>query len=191
MWHLGQAATDRQSLQQKDHKEDIHRIWIFFFRTISISAKASVLVFDRHTPKKVNLKFNGKVLTCSVGRTHICVIDTANRLQCWGQNKSVKLGVGHNSSNEMSPAMVSQGDNAIKISAGEAHISFVKNDATVWCFGNKYNGQLGNESNDNSNTPVKVTLLSALVTPLNIGAGLFHMCISTNVINIIYCLGTR
>lgn len=50
-------------------------------------------------------------------------------------------------------------DNAIlvsKISAGADHTCLLKADGTVWCWGGNSSGQLGNGSNLDSTSPVKV-----------------------------------
>jgi alpha-tubulin suppressor-like RCC1 family protein len=57
------------------------------------------------------------------------------------------------------------------ISAGDAHTVALKSDGNVWAWGDNYRGQLGDDTTDDSTTPLPVLNLSGIVT---IAAGGSH-----------------
>jgi alpha-tubulin suppressor-like RCC1 family protein len=92
-----------------------------------------------------------------VGYTHTCAISTAATVKCWGANSSGQLGLGDTSArgdgpNEMGDnlASVSLGTGAFGIPrtaadlvASDVHTCALLDDATVKCWGNASQGQLG------------------------------------------------
>ena len=64
------------------------------------------------------------------------------------------------------------GSNVTQIAAGLAHSCALTTAGAVQCWGNNANGQLGNNSNTNSSTPVAVSSLGSGVAAIS--AGQFH-----------------
>lgn len=59
--------------------------------------------------------------------------------------------------------------NIIAIAAGGNHTVCIRSDGSVWTFGSNFNGQLGNDSKTDSNTPVQVSNLSGIITAVSGG----------------------
>ena len=113
------------------------------------------------------------VTAISAGASHTCASLAARTVQCWGTGDSGQLGNGADD-NSPTPVSVSQiAGLAAQISAGNSHSCAVLLDETVQCWGLNDNGQLGNDDNTNSNTPVVVSSISAVA---EVSAGSSHTC---------------
>jgi alpha-tubulin suppressor-like RCC1 family protein len=86
-------------------------------------------------------------------------------VQCFGSNAAGQLGRGNAVTLDATPASV-QGlsSGAVTISAGASHACAVTPAGEVMCWGLNDFGQLGDNSQDNSNLPVVVPFFSALAT---------------------------
>ncbi len=60
-----------------------------------------------------------------------------------------------------------------QVAAGDSHACAVRNDGTVWCWGNNSNGQLGDGTATDRDAPVQVTMLKNAVA---VGAGAASSC---------------
>lgn len=93
----------------------------------------------------------------------------------WGLNDAGQLGNGSNTNSNV-PVQVSNLSDVAAISAGGpttggGHSLAVKDDATVWAWGDNSSGQLGIGSNDLSRMPVQVSSLSGVTA---VAAGTLH-----------------
>jgi alpha-tubulin suppressor-like RCC1 family protein len=128
------------------------------------------------------------VAKVAVGGEHSCAVTVDGVVACWGDNGYGELGNGTNGSTQFSvtPFSVTGGALAGKtvtnITAGQYHTCAVTSDGTAACWGNNGNGQLGNGTTINSNTPVAVTMSGALTgkTVTDITAGGGHTCAVTS-----------
>lgn len=84
-------------------------------------------------------------------------------LMCWGTY--YKLG------SDLEPGKVAGLNNIVAISLGGKHTLALKDDGTVWAWGNNWHGQLGNGQTLGSRTPVRVEGLSDVTA---ISAGWTH-----------------
>jgi alpha-tubulin suppressor-like RCC1 family protein len=93
---------------------------------------------------------------------HTCGIRAGGVAYCWGGNGYLKLGNGEldQNSNKASPFPVLtdgvSGTGFTQIMAGYEHTCGLRNDNSVWCWGNWHYGILGNGSTANSPVPVRV-----------------------------------
>jgi len=127
------------------------------------------------TNSNVPVKVMGlnKVKAVSAGGEHTCALTHDGAVWCWGDNRYGQLG---NYSNSYLPAeltaevpMQVDGLSEVKaIRAYATHTCVIKDDDFLWCWGNNKNGELGNASVTNSNTPVRVEGLSR-VTAMGTG----------------------
>ncbi|MEI8159247.1 MAG: hypothetical protein WCH60_20490, partial [Burkholderiales bacterium] len=84
----------------------------------------------------------------SAGNVHTCAVLRSGEVQCWGSNNSGALGADWGSGvtqllSSTSPLLVSGISNAKTISVGQSHTCVVLGDASVRCWGENINGQLG------------------------------------------------
>jgi hypothetical protein len=86
-------------------------------------------------------------------------------VQCFGSNAAGQLGRGNAVSLDAAPASV-QGlsSGAVTVSAGASHACAITPAGDVMCWGLNDFGQLGDNTQDNSNLPVAVPFFSALPT---------------------------
>lgn len=94
--------------------------------------------------------------TVSLGTYHTCGIKSGDELWCWGGNNSGQLGVGTNTESEILPLHVSPENGWKSIAAGYQHSCAIRGDASLWCWGNGEQGQLGTGERDRTNLPVRV-----------------------------------
>jgi alpha-tubulin suppressor-like RCC1 family protein len=85
-------------------------------------------------------------------------------LTAWGNDFLGQLGDGTYVHKRTSPVEVSNFDGAqLKaIAGGDTHSLAIKDDGTVWAWGENRSGQLGDGTTTNSNTPVQVSDLDGV-----------------------------
>ena len=123
------------------------------------------------TPIKVNGIAN--VSAISAGEGHLLMLSTDKTVWAMGANSRGQLGDG-TTTNRPSPVQVVGLTNVTRIAAGEDEFSLaLKEDGTIWAWGNNFSGQLGpgggNLDFSPHANPVQVTSLPAGMT--NISAG--------------------
>jgi hypothetical protein len=106
------------------------------------------------------------------GIEHTCAIKTNGSLWCWGWNFYYQLGDGgtnYPSTNIPVQIMLS---GVVDISAGGIHTCAIKQDSSLWCWGDNFAGQLGDGTNVSKSTPVQI-ISSGVVA---VSAGGHHTC---------------
>jgi alpha-tubulin suppressor-like RCC1 family protein len=101
------------------------------------------------------------VTQISAGRGHTLALKSDGTVWAWGDNYYGQLGVNSftNSATPVQVLGVGGFDylrDIIHVSAGHNHSLALKNDGTVWAWGDNYYGQLGNNSTSTWTTPVQV-----------------------------------
>ena len=133
-------------------------------------------------PIEVNSDFYGTPLQISAGATHTCVVTAPSGLvNCWGKSDKKQLGSSLSYSGSPVRAGGSGFTNNIQVSAGHEHSCSVKTDGSVWCWGGKNWGKLGNGENANTTTsnPVRVKGVDGdgfLTGMIQVSAGDEHTC---------------
>lgn len=100
----------------------------------------------------------GPVTQIFAGGNHSCALKPDGTLWCWGDNRSGQLGVGDTESRSL-PVQVAPealGNQVAAAYAGGAHTCAVKNDFSVWCWGNNQYGQVDGKAGAGSPAPVRV-----------------------------------
>ena len=119
------------------------------------------------------------------GGSSTCALKTDGTVWCWGYNFSGQLG-NNSGTDKRTPVQVlgvgGSGNltEVAQIIAGTSHTCAVKNEGTVWCWGNNSFGQLGNNSATVKLTPIQVLGLGAsgnLTDVSQITAGSYHNCV--------------
>ncbi len=95
----------------------------------------------------------------SVGSNHACGLDTNGLAYCWGLNSNGQLGDG-TLTNRASPTLVATryvGLNGLgTVSAGMTHTCAVSFQSLVFCWGDNFQGELGDGTTNPSMVPVRV-----------------------------------
>ena len=141
-----------------------------------------------NTPVKVNGLRRG-VIAISGGRNHTCALTRAGVAKCWGNNDYGQLGNGSNVGSNIPVNVNGLSTGVIAISAGHIQTCVVTSEGGVQCWGDNDYGQLGNESNTGSNTPVDVNGLSWGVTVIS--AASWHACALTQNEGVALCWGNN
>jgi alpha-tubulin suppressor-like RCC1 family protein len=128
---------------------------------------------ESDVPVTVQGLANG-ALGVSAGGAHTCAINAAGGVLCWGSNETGALGNGNNGDSSTPVQVVGLTSGVVEVAAGLGHSCARTDTGNVFCWGNGFNGQLGNGQTTSTNAPVPVTGLGA--PALAIGAGANHSC---------------
>lgn len=116
-------------------------------------------MINRNTPVAV-IGLDGHALALTAGGQHSCALTDAGGVKCWGRNDFGQLGDGTNT-NRTAPVEVAGLTGSVSaVSAGHMHTCAVMTTGSVKCWGRNGNGQLGDGTTRDRNTPVDVSGLS-------------------------------
>jgi uncharacterized delta-60 repeat protein len=118
------------------------------------------------------------VTAISVGATHTCALTVTGGVKCWGDNSAGELGDGTTISRNRPVNVHGLTSGVIAISSGWASTCALTSSGGVKCWGENYNGQLGNGNNTDSATPVNVDGLNGGVIAISVGTR--HACAVVN-----------
>jgi alpha-tubulin suppressor-like RCC1 family protein len=118
------------------------------------------------------------VVSIAAGEFHTCAVTNAGGVKCWGQNDKGQLGNDNNIDSYVPVDVTGLPIGGVTVAAGGDHSCAVTNAGGVKCWGNNDKGQLGNDSNINSNVPVDVSGLSGVIA---ITTGYWHTCAVTGL----------
>ncbi len=98
----------------------------------------------------------------AVGNEHSCAITTEGELYCWGANWDGQLGDG-SWENSATPVQVSSSETwkFVVSSGGARHTCAISISDELHCWGQNHEGQLGDGTYNNANTPQQVQLQSS------------------------------
>ena len=134
---------------------------------------------ERTTPITVNLGSGVSAIGVSSGESHTCAVLSDNRVKCWGLNANGQIGDGTTTDRHIPAYSSLGGTGALRVSAGSFHTCAITLDRNVMCWGENWNGQLGDSSNVDRNTPVEVSIPSNS-SAISIDSGAFHSCLGMN-----------
>ena len=102
------------------------------------------------------------VTSIAAGGVHSLALKNDGTVWAWGNGYDGGLGNNSNASSSVPVQVVGPGGvgnlaGVTSIAAGGRYSLALKNDGTVWAWGNGYDGGLGNNSNASSSVPVQVT----------------------------------
>jgi alpha-tubulin suppressor-like RCC1 family protein len=117
------------------------------------------------------------VVEIKAGERHTCVLTSAGGVKCWGFNHDGQLGDGQGSDRSRPVDVVGLTTGVKAITAGWRHACAVTTAGGAKCWGNNHDGQLGDGTDIDRNTPQNVVGLLEKVTAIR--AGERHTCALT------------
>ena len=116
---------------------------------------------NQYTPVQVlNLE---DIIAIDSSHTSRLALKNDGTVWSWGSNLFGQLGTGLLMEDLAEPRQMVEIDDAVAISAGDAHSLMLRRDGTVWGVGANVVGQLGNGENENVPSPVQVIGLTGAV----------------------------
>jgi alpha-tubulin suppressor-like RCC1 family protein len=128
---------------------------------------------QRTTPVDVTGLTSG-VLSVTTGIQHTCALTVGGGVKCWGDNSIAQLGDGTTSDSATPVNTLGLGSGVAGVAAGGFHTCAVTLAGAAKCWGNNFDGQLGDGTTIPRTTPTTVLRMSDGVTA--IGAGGYHTC---------------
>lgn len=130
-------------------------------------------------PRKVEADINFSIV--EAGQQYSLAIDNDGNIWAWGINEDGQLGNGEKGDSQYinpickkNPVQITNGTRFIKLAAGKTHSLALDIEGNVWAWGNNFDGQLGDGTNQYSLTPKKVFCDKNIT---NITAGDYHSII--------------
>ncbi|HXY25552.1 MAG TPA: Ig-like domain-containing protein [Candidatus Acidoferrum sp.] len=115
----------------------------------------------------------GSAVNITAGYLHTCAVLSGGSVQCWGSNGYGQLGFSNPSTNYASlPTQIPGLSFVSSIAAGLYHTCVLEVTATIYCWGDNAQGQLGNNTTTNSSSPVQ----ALIGNPKALVAGGNHTC---------------
>jgi alpha-tubulin suppressor-like RCC1 family protein len=112
---------------------------------------------EEHLPQQI-LRPTAAWASVSVGWGFACATRKDGALWCWGSNTDGQLGTGSRTNVTRPHQVTTPGVTGwASVSAGENHTCAVRADATLWCWGANFHGQLGTGSTTGNDVPQQVT----------------------------------
>jgi len=115
----------------------------------------------------------------AAGRGQTCVLTSSGGVKCWGVNDQGQLGNANNTNSSVPVDVSGLGAGITAVAVGSKHACALTSGGQVKCWGANDSGQLGNESNTDSNIPVDVAGLDKAVVSA-VAAGKAHTCVLTS-----------
>jgi alpha-tubulin suppressor-like RCC1 family protein/subtilisin family serine protease len=116
---------------------------------------------SRYTPIKISNLSN--VRAVKAGQDHSVALTNTGNVYTWGVNSQGQLGLGRYDVYNPLPEKNQYLDGIIQIAAGAYHSVALKNDGTVWAWGNNESGQLGDGTTITRWSPVQINNLTNVI----------------------------
>ncbi len=125
----------------------------------------------------------------AAGGSHVCIVDSTDRVFCWGSNSNGQLGTGGPPDGVIRPTQVGTVNNVGFIIAGNFH-SCAFGPSGSWCWGKGTQGELGDGKLANSGLPVSIDLGSTTGIK-TAAAGASHTCAIVGTPRDVLCWGNN
>jgi len=104
----------------------------------------------------------GGIVQAEAGGRHNLALGANGTVWSWGQNTSGQLGDGGQVDRPRTPAQVPGLTGIVQVAAGDTHSLALRNDGTVWAWGENSAGQLGDGTTTDRYLPVRVAGLTGV-----------------------------
>jgi alpha-tubulin suppressor-like RCC1 family protein len=141
-----------------------------YFHTCTLTSEGDVWCWGENTagelgdgtnagsPSPVKtIGLEGGVLAIVAGGSHTCALTKTGGVKCWGDNSFGQLGDGTTAGRSTPADVAGLTGGVIAVAAGASHTCAMLTGGTVKCWGANGNGQLGDGTNVDRNTPVAVS----------------------------------
>lgn len=109
------------------------------------------------------------------GYWHTCArMSATNGLKCWGQNQEGQVGDRTTFQKLVPVDVYGLSSGTAQVEAGGKHTCAVLDTGLVKCWGRNFDGNLGDGTTENRNTPVQVSGLTTGVSDISVGVS--HTC---------------
>jgi len=115
--------------------------------------------FGSYTPYKVGTDTDWR--SVDAGAAHSLALKTTGTLWGWGNNTNGQVGTGGTGNNLLVPTQIGTTTTWRSISAGRFHSVAIRQDGTLWAWGNNYYGQLGDGTTTAQATPHQAGTLTS------------------------------
>jgi alpha-tubulin suppressor-like RCC1 family protein len=132
---------------------------------------------DSPTPVSVSGLSSG-VIALSAGNAHTCALTSGGAVKCWGLNAEGQLGDGTQVDRSAPVSVSGLSSGVTALTADGIHSCAVGSGGAAECWGSNAQGQLGDGTTIERDTPVSVSGLSSGVIALSAGA--HHTCALTS-----------
>lgn len=140
------------------------------------------------------------MVSLTAGNTHTCALSTVGNVYCWGNNSNGQLGNNTTTQENVPVEVLGVGGSGylsgiVSIAAGALHTCALSELGNVYCWGEDYYGDLGNNSTTDSHVPVEVVGVGGVgylsgVASITGGGGSFSHCVVSSSGNV-YCWGNN
>ena len=142
---------------------------------------------DKNTPVDV-IRLDSGVKAIAAGERHTCALTIAGAVKCWGNNHDGQLGDGTGLDKKTPVDVVGLASGVKAITARWRQTCALTTDGGVKCWGLNHEGQLGDGTAVDKNTPVDVVGLASGVKAIT--AGWRHTCAMTTA-STVKCWGSN
>jgi alpha-tubulin suppressor-like RCC1 family protein len=123
----------------------------------------------------------------AAGVAFTCALLADGTATCWGDNLLGQLGDGGPAISRRAPTAVAALDGLKGLSAHGQHVCAIRDDETLWCWGDNSQGQLGDGTFVSDGQPVRVQPLTSVTA---VATSLGHTCAATRAEGL-FCWGTN
>ncbi len=110
------------------------------------------------------------------GGTHTCAVDSAGFLRCWGANERGQCGQDPSNETVLTPMAVNDETDWDQLVLGDEVTCATKTDGTLWCWGTRESGELGDGTIDREGSSDVPQRVGAESDWISISGSAGHVC---------------
>ncbi|HVZ74459.1 MAG TPA: hypothetical protein VHJ20_18890 [Polyangia bacterium] len=144
------------------------------------------------TPVVVQGLGSAKAIAIGAGRFNTCAVISGGTVRCWGENAYGQDGDASAPANRDASSAVPMVTGATAVAVGDHHACALVAGGGIKCWGNNYNGQIGNQTTSTTEFPTSVLVNggAALTGAVSVDAGYGDTCAALGTGGVL-CWGGR